>query len=457
MNILKQKWPAIVCAIVILTGVISFLNFKRDNAVKPVMAGVGNNVSGFAWSSSIGWISFNSTDCDTDGDGFYEGSGEEGGVPPAGCPTSGTAQNYGVTLNKSTGNISGYAWSQSVGWISFNRCGTDDNCMTSDGDTGNPPFAPYNTGSGAIARYNSANGEITGWAKILSMGDSGWIKLRKNSGDSGSVYGVSLNSDDFSGWAWNDDENGSGIGWISFNCANTGGCGSSAYKVAIRNTPPVLSDLTAPNWSYQQAADYGGALRAFLKWEFDDLELDDQGAYHVIFDDNADFSSPLKDTGRIDTASQSALIDSSTGVALDYDTEYFWKVRIWDVGNATSTWANHSFTTYKHEMPVPEFTLFPAKASKGEEIGLTDNNSNVYLSGAPSTAIPCDFSNCSWFWEVPSASYMSSDTASSSIIRFDTEGVYDVTLTITDADGYAVSTTTTITIGSALPKWREVK
>ena len=45
-------------------------------------------VSGYAWSSNIGWIKFD--------------------------PSYG-----GVFYNQTTGNLSGYAWSSNIGWIKF--------------------------------------------------------------------------------------------------------------------------------------------------------------------------------------------------------------------------------------------------------------------------------------------------------------------------------------------------
>src|SRR3989344_3327174 len=54
-------------------------------------------LSGYAWSDNIGWISFNDTN--------------HIGLGPV---------QYGVTVS-STGAISGYAWTDSIGWISFNR------------------------------------------------------------------------------------------------------------------------------------------------------------------------------------------------------------------------------------------------------------------------------------------------------------------------------------------------
>lgn len=57
-------------------------------------------LSGFAWNDAIGWVSF----C--------------GGLGTANCPGS---VSYGVNIDINTGEFSGYAWNDAVGWISF--CG----------------------------------------------------------------------------------------------------------------------------------------------------------------------------------------------------------------------------------------------------------------------------------------------------------------------------------------------
>lgn len=61
------------------------------------------NVWGYAWSDNVGWISFNCNDRSSVNQ----------------CATS----NYGITINTTTdpGLMTGYAWSDNIGWISFNK------------------------------------------------------------------------------------------------------------------------------------------------------------------------------------------------------------------------------------------------------------------------------------------------------------------------------------------------
>ncbi len=65
------------------------------------------NLAGWAWSSNIGWISFNCSN-----------RGTCGTVP------------YAVTID-SSGIFSGWAWNDVIGWISFN-CSNTGTCGTSD-------------------------------------------------------------------------------------------------------------------------------------------------------------------------------------------------------------------------------------------------------------------------------------------------------------------------------------
>jgi len=138
-----------VC-LIILGGILAFkYSFQPESA----QSATADNVSGWAWSETIGWISFNCTDR---------------GV----CGTS----NYGVNIDGS-GNFSGYAWSENIGWINF------------------APTGPYPTTPNYSAKYDSETDNITGWAKAEAAdgnGWDGWILLGKETG--GWANQVTVNS-----------------------------------------------------------------------------------------------------------------------------------------------------------------------------------------------------------------------------------------------------------------------
>jgi len=64
-------------------------------------------VNGWAWDDNLGWIS------------FYCNGGTNLGAACGG-------QNYGVTIDHTTGALKGYAWGDNAGWINFNCTGGVD-------------------------------------------------------------------------------------------------------------------------------------------------------------------------------------------------------------------------------------------------------------------------------------------------------------------------------------------
>lgn len=134
------------------------------------------SLSGYAWSETVGWVSF-------------KGS------------------NYGVIVDSSTGALSGYAWSEHVGWLSF-----------SPSDLTGCPTAP------CTASVNLTTGALSGWAKWLNTGE--FVRL------SGPGYGVTYNNSTkaYSGYAWGDLNSG----WMKWS-----GPGYSVVNDNAIPTPPA--------------------------------------------------------------------------------------------------------------------------------------------------------------------------------------------------------------------------
>jgi hypothetical protein len=183
----KLKTWLLVFLMVITSISISVIavvyEFNQD--IKIVRAGAGDIISGYAWSSNIGWISFN---CDN-------------------APSTCGSVDYGVNIDSTTGNFSGYAWSSNVGWIDF------------------APAGPYPKVPSNQANYSTTTRALTGWAKILTLGADGWLKF-----DNAAVGADGL----FTGWMWNANDTGSGIGWVSLNSLNSGAGLGSVYSVALK-------------------------------------------------------------------------------------------------------------------------------------------------------------------------------------------------------------------------------
>jgi len=151
----------------------------------------GKGLSGYAWSENVGWISFNGA-------------------------------NYEITVD-SYGQLSGYAWSDNIGWISANTA-----------DLAGCPKTPCTA--------KLLNNKLTGWFKALSGGSSqsggwdGWISLSSTT----PAYGPVLSNGSLSGYAWGGDV----VGWLDF----------SAVKAAQQECVPAFSCSGSQNIVYTNSA-----------------------------------------------------------------------------------------------------------------------------------------------------------------------------------------------------------
>ncbi len=161
----------------------NFINVQTDHTISAIFSATGiDSTYRYAWNDNIGWIDFgypagNVNVMAAQLTGYaYDSNILEIALDCATSPAGNicSSSDFKVNKNPSTGDLSGWAWNDDIGWISFN-CSDPDLCATSNYKVN------VNTSTGA-----------------------------------------------FTGWAWNDN-----IGWISFNCSDPGLCGSSDYRVNI--------------------------------------------------------------------------------------------------------------------------------------------------------------------------------------------------------------------------------
>lgn len=158
-------------SLIALLSIIFVAGMIFDYKALEIEASATDNVSGWAWSENIGWISFNCTDTSS-------------------CGSS----NYGININQANGDFSGYGWSENIGWIDF------------------APSSGYPESPSHGARLESDN-TVTGWAKALSADGNGWDGWIKMSGSW--ANGVSRSGSNLIGYAWGSDV----VGWVQFNPA----------------------------------------------------------------------------------------------------------------------------------------------------------------------------------------------------------------------------------------------
>ncbi|MBI2042472.1 MAG: hypothetical protein HYT21_01880 [Candidatus Nealsonbacteria bacterium] len=386
---------------------IPILFFTGVALADDVLAGTGENVSGFAWSENIGWVSFNCTNTGS-------------------CGSS----DYGVDINDESGEFSGHAWSENIGWVSFNRS-----------ETGAPPAQPYQDGGlNYIAKANLDTGEVTGWARALSYGADwdGWVKLNDTS------YGVSVNTSngDFSGYGWSDEI----VGWINFSGLN--------YKVttALSFNRPPSAGIVEETWNH--CSIQGRSIPVF-SWTYSDSDGDPQAAYEIEVDSNSAFQAPkfnhVVNTGSTSYALDLSQDDNSDWISeLSWNTTYFWRVKVKDSDGNWSDWTNSDqFKTPFHAYPWPDFNWAPAEPSQGEVVIFNPDASVLY--GGTSVS--------SYLWTITQGEAVFVDETGTASryphIIFDTTD-NQMRLRITDSDGYSCQTSTkTVTVHLPLPEYEE--
>jgi len=227
--------------------------FCSKTEIKRVSADATKNMSGMAWSSNIGWISFNNS-------------------------TTGGAVDYGVDLNIDTGEIEddSWAWSSGVGWLNFNPFRP-----AGDGGLGlniaNLPPIPGGDSYQHDVEWDQATNEFRGWAKFNALpDDQGWVRFQPNAGNAFfGLWGVNYsgvcdgNLLKIIGYAWSSD-----FGWISFDDSNMGGPIPYGVRLNVGIVAPTLNSVVAgPDECREMTIDWGyGGNEAGVSFEVQRIE-----------------------------------------------------------------------------------------------------------------------------------------------------------------------------------------
>lgn len=271
-------------------------------------------LSGWAWSDNIGWISFN---CDN----------------TSSCGTV----DYSVIVDQATGHLSGYAWSSNIGWISFNSgdvsgCPSVITCqptMVFNSSGANGAYFPHIIG---FARALSPVGSSSGW--------DGYISLSCNNDSSGcgsSNYGVTIpysgssgptsGTNNLSGFAWGSTV----VGWVDFSSVTITTGGSVITLVATdSNDDPITSvpDTSTPinlTWTSLTSTNYDSCVGVGgdIDWDGVSLTLPSSGNSYTatlqnvsVPTDPTTFTIECTIGGQTDTAS------------VTIDVSYVWDLKL---------------------------------------------------------------------------------------------------------------------------------
>lgn len=223
-------------AILITICIIGFLLLSWESGWQQTIHGGGTNISAdasshWAWNDAIGWIDFYSPATIIVANDKVSGYASSSvGTISLDCATTPRgdicgSSNYEVA-NNGSGRLSGYAWNDSIGWISF--CNNQPECPGS--------------------------------------GQSHQVVIDGTTGD-------------WSGYAWNDV-----VGWISFNCINTATCDNVDYKVVTSWT-----STSSVGWLESATYDTGvtkGAQINSILWR-GELPSDTSVRFQMAFSNNS--------------------------------------------------------------------------------------------------------------------------------------------------------------------------
>lgn len=192
--------------------ILSIIFFSSVAAVGAVFAACEDHtLLGFAWTENVGALSFSCKNCDTNNNGFID-SGACGGND-----SSDAVYDYGVDIAEN-GKLSGYAWNEHVGSISFNISETN----TPPGDY------PCSVDRSCTARLQ--HDKIIGWARALSA--CNWDGSKCLDPGSGSNAGD-----------WD--------GWIKFNVSGLE-TKISEFKLGVG---PLADRYALTGWAFSSADD----------------------------------------------------------------------------------------------------------------------------------------------------------------------------------------------------------
>ena len=224
-----------IATIAIFSGILSFGNENITEAQEPSATPDTKELSGYAWSSNVGWISMNCSNT--------------GSCGPIGV----NGEEHKVVLDEDTGNLTGYAWSSHAGWLQFGGYNTTD--------------FPVDSSTQSInANIDTATGNMNGWVRFLGFGGDELTEATTTTAsqtimdvDLFDEEGVTITSVGFS-------ENSSGsISDINLDSTNhaRGVDNNTKSMTGLRGQSHYIMDIT---WTFTLPAPYDVSEVEFTRW-----------------------------------------------------------------------------------------------------------------------------------------------------------------------------------------------
>ncbi len=195
-----------------------------SRCIFPCTPQCGAKLLGWGWAANFGWLSLNRDNCDHLHSSVL--NPDQFPYDPTQICLDYPDIDYYVQVDPDN-NLTGRAWSESVGWVCVGNY-----CNNGQFGPSDPPGSQTQSWAN-VQEDGSQTPPIKGWARTKISGDDGWISLSCDNDGNGCKYPYGLNlAVDFYppngsennkvlrqtlfGWAWNGSDLASGLGWILF-------------------------------------------------------------------------------------------------------------------------------------------------------------------------------------------------------------------------------------------------
>ncbi len=378
-----------------------------------------NNVRGWAWSGNIGWISFS---CNNQDPNVTCSSGlTEYGVHMVTQKNIDDGLYSGLTYD--VGALVGNAWSEDIGWITFDKnLATENGTFAFPSAYGDPfPSKDYM----AKIDLSVSPPTITGWARALSAkGNSdwdGWIKLSGN-------LSPSPSGTKFTGYIWGEKI----LGWTSWSND------SVPYAVTLEDTVPTVSAT-----STTFADIYIDNRTPIFRFVYNDTNRYNLDSYSITIrkqdgtfvarqDSPSGLSRLPGDLIEVSYGASSDTCYNELGAVmtcplLDRDTYYDWTVYVTNallIDSMPSV--GPQFYIQPRKYPEPKITWTPELIVPDKEVTLMSDTSVCYdyVAGVDVPRACSVDSGDQFLWTIPSSATIVSGTTSDQtlIVTFDKSG-----------------------------------